>query len=254
MVLRFFLFAVMFLFVSCTELKFENPDDPDSPNYRGATQLPSSSSSVPLSSSSSLVSQSSSSAEVSSSSISAVVSSSSVTVVGSSSSVAPSSSSSVHTSSSSLGCTESNKNLVKNGNFTNKDYWFFLDSYGSFNVSNNKATINVTKIGSDVWEPNLLQSGDIVLVEGVDYRIAFEASATTNRKIGVSIHKTTPDWDTYFEKEIDLTSTMQSFTYDFKMIAPSNENAAMMFTFGQATGTVTLSKVTLYSLEGTSCL
>jgi len=36
MVLRFFLFAVMFLFVSCTELKFENMDDPDS-NYHGET-------------------------------------------------------------------------------------------------------------------------------------------------------------------------------------------------------------------------
>jgi len=36
MVLRFFLFVAAFLIVSCTEVKFENPDDPDS-NYHGET-------------------------------------------------------------------------------------------------------------------------------------------------------------------------------------------------------------------------
>jgi len=35
MVLRFFLFVCVFLLMNCAEFKFENPDDPESPNYRG---------------------------------------------------------------------------------------------------------------------------------------------------------------------------------------------------------------------------
>jgi len=91
MVLRFFLFAIAFLFLSCTEVKFENPDDPDSPTYIENA----SSSSVTPSSSSSSVAQSSSSAKVSSSSTATILSSSSVATVVSSSSAIPSSSAKV---------------------------------------------------------------------------------------------------------------------------------------------------------------
>jgi hypothetical protein len=36
MVLRLFLFAAAFLFMSCTDVEFNNPDDMHSGNYRGA--------------------------------------------------------------------------------------------------------------------------------------------------------------------------------------------------------------------------
>ena len=100
MVLKFFLFASLFLFISCTDVKFDNPDDPESPNYI-ANRL-SSSSSVKKSSSSVAVSSSSSKPNSSSSaspSSSSIVSSSSK---ASSSSSKPSSSSSILPSSSSL--------------------------------------------------------------------------------------------------------------------------------------------------------
>jgi len=227
-----------------------------SSSAKSSSSFTAQSSSSSWSSSSSSVAPSSSSSAKSSSSFTAQSSSSSWS--SSSSSVAQISSSSVHTSSSSLECVESDKNIIKNGNFTNKDSWTINigPEYGyseaSFDVLNNKATINVIKIGH-MWEPNLTQYG-ITLVEGTNYRITFEASASANRKIGVIIQMTGGNYDTYFEKEINLTTTSQSFTYDFKMISPSDENVLMGFTLGQATGTVTLSKVALYSLEGTSCL
>jgi len=66
MVLRFFLFASLFLFISCSDIKFDNPDDPKSFNYRGeqpsSSSSSSSSSSVVLSSSSSVAKSSSSKA------------------------------------------------------------------------------------------------------------------------------------------------------------------------------------------------
>jgi len=130
MVLRFFLLAAAFLFASCADVKFDNPDDPDSPNYRSGFAQSSSSSSSSLPSGMvwclyggsciSIVSgdcpaiggqivktcpASSSSSALSSSSAVVVVSSSSVAVVAtSSSSIAAFSSSSavVFVSSSSL--------------------------------------------------------------------------------------------------------------------------------------------------------
>ncbi|MDR2584398.1 MAG: hypothetical protein LBC75_13050 [Fibromonadaceae bacterium] len=122
MVLRFFLFAVAFLFVSCAELgERDNPDDPHGINFRNSSSSvePSSSSVAPPPSSSSSVPSSSSSAPIvpssssvippppSSSSSSMPNSSSSAPVVPSSSSVVPppppSSSSSSKPSSSSAG-------------------------------------------------------------------------------------------------------------------------------------------------------
>jgi len=96
------LLALAFLFVSCTEVKFENPDDPDSPNYRGAISSSAKISSSSVKSSSSSFVSSSSFAIVSSSSVAVVLSSSSVTYLPSSSSTFEISSSSAMLSSSSL--------------------------------------------------------------------------------------------------------------------------------------------------------
>jgi len=87
MVLRFFLFAVMFIFATCAQVERDNPNDPEGNNYHGVVY---SSSKARVSSSS--VVQSSSSVEISSSSeakpsSSSVVLSSSSIIVASSSSV-----------------------------------------------------------------------------------------------------------------------------------------------------------------------
>ena len=143
-----------------------------------------------------------------------------------------------------------NKNLVTNGTFANTDGWTFNkgssygDSDGSFSASGNKATLNVTKIGTKEWEPQLVQNG-ITLVEGMSYRITFDASADKTRKISLYIQKAGGNYDMYFEKEINLTTTKQTFTYEFKMEFPSDESGRIGFNFGQATGNITISDVKL---------
>jgi len=142
------------------------------------------------------------------------------------------------------------KNLVTNGTFTNTSVWEFNKgsdyggSDGSFNVSGGKATLNVTNIGSNAWEPQLVQNG-ITLVQGVTYRLTFDASADKARKIVVMIQMASDPWTTYFEEEVDLTTTSETFTYDFTMESPSDENGRFGFNLGQTTGTVTISNVKL---------
>jgi len=147
-----------------------------------------------------------------------------------------------------------NKNLVTNGTFANKEGWTFNtgssygNSAGTFDVSNNEARLNVTTIGTNPWEPQLVQNG-ITLVEGMNYKITFEASASAARKIGLVIQMAGGEYTTYFEKAIDLTATKQLFAYEFKMESPSDESGRIGFNFGQATGNITLSNITLHYLE-----
>jgi len=142
------------------------------------------------------------------------------------------------------------KNLVTNGTFTNTSGWEFNKgsdyggSDGSFNVSGGKATLNITAIGADPWNPQLVQNG-ITLVQGMTYRLTFDASADKSRKIVVMIQMASSPWTTYFEEEVDLTTTSETFTYDFTMESPSDENGRFGFNLGQTTGTVTISNVKL---------
>jgi len=97
MVLRFFLFAGVFLFISCTEFERNHPDDPGGVNYQGKSTFPSSSAQNSSSSA-----EFSSPGTTSSSSLSVAYSSSSLVSLSSSSK--PSSSSSILPSSSSDLC------------------------------------------------------------------------------------------------------------------------------------------------------
>ncbi len=145
---------------------------------------------------------------------------------------------------------DANKNLVTNGTFTNTDSWTFNkgkdygNSEGTFSVSGGKANIDITNIGADPWNPQLVQNG-ITLVEGMKYSLSFEASADKARKIVVMIQMASSPWTTYFEEEVSLTTTSKPFTYEFTMESASDENGRFGFNLGQATGKVTLSNVKL---------
>jgi len=146
MVLRFFLFASVFLFVSCADTEFNNPYDPESPNYKyrlscsSSVKHSSSSAGLPLSSvavSSSSYSVPSSNSAQSSSSVAVYSSSSrsgsSSSVSLSSSSVVPSSSSAKPSSSSSKPSSSSAGNVQSN------------------EKGNDIANYKTVKIGEQVW-------------------------------------------------------------------------------------------------------
>jgi predicted secreted protein len=147
--------------------------------------------------------------------------------------------------------------LISDGNFPGSSLpssWTLNqgDGYGnsaaSVSVANNKATINVTKLGESgtkVWEPQLVQNG-VTLVQGMKYRLSFDASAATARIIGVIIQMAGGDYTDYFTKDtVRLTTQSQTFTYDFTMEKASDENGRIGFNLGQSTGSVTISNVKL---------
>jgi hypothetical protein len=142
-------------------------------------------------------------------------------------------------------------NLIKDGKFPGssltsnwelKQGQYYGNSEASASVSGGKATINVTKKGSDPWEPQLVQTG-IPIDSGVNYRLTFDASASVARELQVLIQRPDSPWTTYAEKKIDLTAATQTVTLEFKMTYASNTNGQLAFNMGQSTGSVILSNV-----------
>jgi len=147
-------------------------------------------------------------------------------------------------------------NIIKNGTFTNTSDWEFNkgsgygNSDGSFSVASNKATISINKIGDSgekTWEPQLVQNG-VTLVEGMNYRLTFDASASKEQKMGVIIQMAGDPWTDYFKDSLVLTTTLKTYTYEFKMKSASDENGRIGFNFGYPNTngtTVTFSNIKL---------
>ncbi|MCL1956665.1 MAG: hypothetical protein FWF63_05035 [Fibromonadales bacterium] len=169
MVLKFFLFAVIFLFASCTDIgKRDNPDDPDGINYQGSSSSyveppppssssarQSSSSDIPFSSSSFVSSSTTSSSSVvmfsssSKPSSSSLAQSSSSVVVSSSSSAIVSSSSSLLSSSSIIMPSSSSVCTANDNSYTHYCSNGTLKQYGS--MTDGIRTYKTVVIGEQTW-------------------------------------------------------------------------------------------------------
>jgi uncharacterized repeat protein (TIGR02543 family) len=148
-------------------------------------------------------------------------------------------------------------NLVKNGNFTNTDNWTlnkWQNSAGTFAVSGGNANITAITLpsgdGAAAHSLQLVQNG-IELTQGTKYLISFDASAASARTIGLVIQMDIDPWTGYYEKDVSLTTTKQTFTYEFEMTKPTDDNSRIAFNFGGATPNVTISNVKIgYALTG----
>ena len=144
-------------------------------------------------------------------------------------------------------------NILKDGNFpassigsnwqlnTGENYG---NSAATSSISGGKATINVTRIGAEAYEPQLIQK-EVMMDKGMKYRLTFTASATTARSMGVVIQKATANYDSYASKDFEMTTTSQTYTFEFEMENDSDPAAQFAFNLGAAATGVTLSEVKL---------
>ncbi|MDR2963132.1 MAG: glycoside hydrolase family 11 protein [Bacteroidales bacterium] len=148
---------------------------------------------------------------------------------------------------------DSDVNLIKDGNFPGSSLttnWSlntgtnYGGSTATSSVSNGKATINVTKVGSNVWEPQLQQQ-NVALEKGYKYRLTFTAQATAARKLDVTFEKAVDPWTGYASKTFDLTTTASTYTFEFEMKDATDLAANLSFQLGAAAIGVTLSDIKL---------
>ena len=153
---------------------------------------------------------------------------------------------------------ETTVNLLKDGDFpsssvisTNQDASWFLgqgtnwgNSAAKTSVSGGTATVNVTTIGTESYQPQLVQY-NLALDKGMKYKLSFKASADVDRKIEVNFQQSVDPWGAYATKEFDITTTEQEYTFIFAMEEDSDDAAQFAINLGQATGTVKISDVKL---------
>ncbi len=146
------------------------------------------------------------------------------------------------------------ENLVRNGNFANTQLWTlntgsgYGNSSGSYEPSNEEAVITITKTGTQVWEPQLVQTG-ISLKQEKKYRLTFNASAAAPREMEVLLQSPLADLN-YLDYlnaggSFALTTEPEPFMFEFEMTAESDANAQLAFNVGHSTETVKISNVQL---------
>ena len=153
---------------------------------------------------------------------------------------------------------ETTVNLLKDGDFpsssvisTSQDASWFLgqgsnwgNSAAKTSVSGGTATVNVTTIGSEPYQPQLVQY-NLALDKDMTYKLTFKASADVDRKIEATFQQSVDPWGAYATKEFDITTTEKEYSFIFTMEEASDDAAQFAFNLGQATGSVKFSDVKL---------
>ena len=135
--------------------------------------------------------------------------------------------------------------LVSNNEFDNNDNdWNFstqsgLGAAASLSINNNSelsgvnsAYVNVSNSTGTDWHVQLHQDGK-TLDAAITYVLSFDAKADANRSINVSLQERGPsDWTNYWFQSVSLTTSMQSFSYEFVPSGSSAGNAGVMFNLG----------------------
>src|SRR5574344_22327 len=148
--------------------------------------------------------------------------------------------------------------LFKDGDFpsssvisTNNDASWFLgqgsnwgSSAATTSVAGGTATVNVTTIGTEPYQPQLVQY-NVALDKGMKYKLTFKASADVARKIAVAFQQSVDPWGDYATNEFEITTTEQEYTFIFTREEDSDPTSQFAFNLGQATGTVKISDVKL---------
>jgi len=153
---------------------------------------------------------------------------------------------------------ETTVNLLKDGDFpsssvisTSQDASWFLgqgtnwgNSAATTSVAGGTATVDVTTIGAETYQPQLVQY-NLALDKGMKYKLSFKASADVDRKIEVNFQQSVDPWGAYATKEFDITTTEKEYSFIFAMEEDSDDAAQFAFNLGQATGAVKISDVKL---------
>ncbi|WP_298767474.1 carbohydrate binding domain-containing protein [uncultured Fibrobacter sp.] len=117
---------------------------------------------------------------------------------------------------------------------------------GSLKFSEGKAEINVTKVGTNAYDVQMIQKG-LHYEKGQSYKLTFEAYASVARTLEVNLEKDTDPWTSYIGggKTFDLGTDKKTYEIVFTMEEPTDEDARISINAGLATGSVFIDNVVL---------
>ena len=151
-----------------------------------------------------------------------------------------------------------NRDTVFNGTFSDslKLAGWTLQQHsgeGSLKFSDGKAEINVTKVGTNAYDVQMIQKG-MHYEKGQSYKLTFDAYASAARTLEVNLEKDTDPWTSYLgeAKTFDLGTEKKTYEIEFTMGEPTDEDGRISFNAGLATGSVYIDNVVLKKIDGTT--
>ncbi len=143
-----------------------------------------------------------------------------------------------------------NCEMIQNGDFSQgSTNWEFKDSNGggavsSWSTANSEAYIDITNPGTSSWHIDLRYSG-LLFEQGKTYNISYKAKAEANRNIVLFITQIGGSQFTNGYNSKAITTTMQTYTYQFSMTDPTDANARIAFGVGNNSANVTIDDVSI---------
>jgi Beta-glucanase/Beta-glucan synthetase len=151
---------------------------------------------------------------------------------------------------------DANGNYINNGDFSvnesltdGKDWGFLLAGTGAAtaDISNNELHINTTDAGNLDYSVQVVQP-NLPMEKGYHYKLTFDASAEADRTMITDVSAPDNGYIRYLaDTKTALTTTKQSYSYEFDMLNNSDANGRVEFNLGNqgSTAKVTISNVKL---------
>ena len=152
------------------------------------------------------------------------------------------------------------QDLVLNGTFSAGTKSWTFNSWsgsGSGDVVNGEYRLTVTTTGDNYYDLQVVQPG-IRLEQGKSYRLIYDARASANRSLFVNVGMPVSPYTSFFgadgeniasgSREVNLTTTNQTFTLDFIMNEPTYEDSRVEFSVGLSTPSVFIDNVSLFEI------
>jgi len=149
-----------------------------------------------------------------------------------------------------------NRDTVFNGTFSDslKLAGWTLQQHsgeGSLKLTEGMAEINVTKVGTNAYDVQMIQKG-MHYEKGQSYKLTFEAKASEARTLEVNLEKDTDPWTSYVgeAKTFELGTEKKTYELEFTMEEPTDEDGRISFNAGLATGSVFIDNVVIQKSDG----
>ena len=153
------------------------------------------------------------------------------------------------------------EDLIANGTFgSGSDSWSFNNwsGDGAGSVVNGEYRLTVTSVATNYYDIQVVQAG-ILLEQGKTYRLVYDAYASSNRILNVNVGMPVDPWTSFLTRvdgqaEVNLTTSKQTFSFDFTMENPTYEDSRVEFSVGLHTPAVYIDNVSLFEVQPTAAL
>lgn len=141
---------------------------------------------------------------------------------------------------------DENGNYINNGDFDaaenltdDKDWQFMtaMEGEAAAEIQDNEIVIQTVNEGTEDYSVQLVQANLPIQMQGI-YKVSFDAYADENRTMKVGITAPDREYKRYLEDQtVNLTTTKQTFSYEFTMADNDDANGRLDFNMG-ASGSV----------------